>query len=138
MQTNDFEDKLRRLPKPEVGPLKHQDLLAGAIARAKNRSVLSGWWLGIPLYIFATLVMKSLFGQRPLLADFHAFKTGQNYASFLFFFVLPMVFTVINGIGLRTIYFLSGNPKIGPFLQAAWFNVLLLLASLFILIVYAL
>ncbi len=59
MEMKNFEDKLFHMTKPEVSQLKHQDMLANAITKAKDKSVLSWWWLSIPLYLITTLLMKS-------------------------------------------------------------------------------
>ena len=55
-----FENKLIQMTKPEVSQLKHQDMLANEITKAKDKSVVSWWWLCIPLYIIATLIMKTI------------------------------------------------------------------------------
>ena len=53
-----FEDKLTGMTKPEVTQLKHQDMLANSISKAKDKSVLSWWWLSIPLYIISMLITE--------------------------------------------------------------------------------
>lgn len=134
-----FEEKLTQMTKPEVTYLKHQDMLANAITKAKDKSVISWWWLSIPLYLIAALVMKTIFmPQTNLRLNIHEFSNREIYSSVLFFLVLPIVFIVINFISIRNIYFLSGSPKSISFLQTAWFNVLMILFSILILIIYSL
>lgn len=139
MEMENFEEKLSQMTKPEITHLKHQDMLANAIIKAKDKSVISWWWLSIPLYLFATLLMKTIFmPQTTLRLNIHDFISRQIYSSVLFFLVLPIVFIVINFISIRNIYFLSGSPKTITFLRTAWFNVLMIIFSILILIIYSL
>ena len=134
-----FEEKLIQMTKPEVSQLKHQDMLANAITKAKDKSVLSWWWLSIPLYIIAALLMKSVFmPNTTLISNIHEFISKERYSSVLFFLVLPIMFIVINFISIRRIYFLSGNQKTLNFSQSVWFNVLIIFLSILVLIIYAL
>lgn len=134
-----FEEKLTQMTKPEVTHLKHQDMLASAITKAKDKSVISWWWLSIPLYLIATLLLKTIFmPQTTLILNIHDFTSREIYSSVLFFLVFPIVFIVINFISIRNIYFLSGSPKSICFLRAVWFNVLMIIFSIFILIIYSL
>ena len=134
-----FEQKLTQMTKPEVTHLKHQDMLASAITKAKDKSVISWWWLSIPLYLIATLLMKSIYmPQTTLFSNIHDFTSKELYSSVLFFIVLPIVFIVINFISIRNIYFLSGNPKSLNLLKTAWFNVLMIILSILVLIIYSL
>ena len=61
MGNTNFEEGLVQMTKPEVTKIKHQDMLADAIARSKDTSVLSWWWLSVPGYVIATLLMKSIY-----------------------------------------------------------------------------
>jgi hypothetical protein len=139
MELESFEEKLTQMTKPEVTELKHQDMLAKSIATAKDKSVLSWWWLSIPLYICAALLMKSFFmPQTSLVSNLHNLTSKDKYSSILFFLVLPIIFAVINLISIRKIYFLSGNPNTLHFLESVWFNILIIAASIIILIIYSL
>lgn len=134
-----FEEKLSQMTKPEVTHLKHQDMLANAIIKAKDKSVISWWWLSIPLYLIATLLMKTIFmPQTTLRLNIHEFASREMYSSVLFFLVLPILFIIINFISIRNIYFLSGSPKSISFLRTGWFNVLMIIFSILILIIYSL
>jgi len=139
MEMENFEEKLTQMTKPEVTHLKHQAMLANAITKAKDKSVVSWWWLSIPLYLIATLLMKTIFmPQTTLRLNIHDFTSRELYSSALFFLVLPIIFIVINFISIRNIYFLSGSPKSIKFLRTAWFNVLMIVFSVLILIIYSL
>lgn len=137
MEQNNFEEKLLRMTKPEVSQLKHEDMLAKAIITAKEKSVLSAWWLSIPLYMLAMLLMKSFYmPSTTLLSNLHELAHQMKYTSLLFFVFVPIIFIIINFISIRKIYFFSGSPKKISFLKTVWLNALIILASLIILFVY--
>jgi hypothetical protein len=139
MDKQNFEEKLLRMTKPEVSNLKHQDMLAKAITKAKDKSVLSWWWLSIPLYIIAMLLMKSAFmPNTTLISNIHELAIKERYTSILFFLVVPIVFIIVNLLSIRKIYYLSGNPKTLYFLQTIWYNVLMLVLCILILLIYSL
>jgi hypothetical protein len=50
---------------------------------------------------------------------------------------MPVVFIVINYISIRKIYFLSGSPKTVRFLGSVWLQLLAIITSLFIIIIYS-
>lgn len=134
-----FEEKLNQMSKPEIGPLKHQDTLAEAISKAKDKSVLSGWWLSIPLYLLAAFCMKSLFmPNTSLLSNLHELSSRDKYTALFCFLVLPFAFAIINVFSIRNIYMLSGSALSIPFLQKTWFNLLMLLLALLIIIIFIL
>ena len=139
MKMENFEEKLNQIEKPQVSQLRHQDVLANAITKAKDKSVLSWWWLSVPLYIIAAFLMKTLFmPQTTLVSNIHDFASKEKYSALLFFIVLPVLFIVINFVSIRKIHFLSGSPMTMGFLRAVWFNVLIILASILIIIIYLL
>ena len=133
MKKEDFEDKLVQMTKPEVNQLKHQDMLAKAIANAKDKTVLSWWWLIIPLYVILMLFMKSLFlPNTTLLSNIHDLMTRQKFVTYIFFLILPIFFILLNIISIRKVYYLSGD------LKSVWLNILMILFSILILIVFSL
>ena len=135
----DFEEKLMKISKPEISQLKHQDLLAKEIIEAKDKSVLSWWWLSIPLYVLLAFLMKSLYmPNTTFLTNIHDFSENQNLLSLLLFLFLPIIFIFINILNIRKIYFLSGSPRTVSFLKAVWFNIIIIAASILILFIYSL
>ena len=139
METKNFEMELLEMTKPEISELKHQDMLEKAIVKAKDKTVLSWWWLSIPLYIIAALIMKSFFMPSTTFgSNLHDVMSKEKYASILFFLVVPIVFIIINVLSIRKIYFLSGSPKTINFLKVVWFNLLIIVASIIILLIYLL
>ena len=137
MEKDEFENKLFQMTKPEVDQLKHQDMLANAIANSKDKTVLSLWWLIIPLYIIMMFLMKSLFMPNATLSSsIHDLITKQRFVAYLFFLISPVIFILINIISVRKVYILSGSPKSLNFLKTVWLNVLIIIFSIFVLIVY--
>jgi len=139
MDSQNFEDRLRQVTKPEVKELKHQDMLADATAKGKDKSVVSWWWLIIPLYIILTLVMKSIYmPNTSFISNIQELTSKQKLTSSIFFLILPIIFILISFYNIRKIYFLSGNPKSVIFLKAVWLDILMILFSILILIIYVL
>ncbi len=139
MEKEDFEEKLVQMTKPEVNQLKHQDMLAKAIANAKDKTVLSWWWLVIPLYVISMLLMKTLFmPDTTLISNIHDLTTRQKFVTWIFFLILPVFFILLNLISIRKVYHLSGNPKSFIFLKAVWPNIIMILFSILILIIFSL
>lgn len=139
MNTQNFEKKLIQMTKPEVNQLKHQDLLAKAITNAKDKSVVSWWWLTIPLYIIVMFLMKSEYiPQQTLISNIHEFSKVQAISFIIFLLILPIVFIFINFFSIQKVYFLSGSPKTLSFLKTIWWNILMIFFSILILIIYSL
>jgi len=139
MEMQELETILTEMTKPELALLKHQDMLAAAIIKAKDKSVLSWWWLSIPLYMIAVLLMKTKFMRgATLLSNIHELKNKDPWSSFFFFVTVPVVFILVNSISIRKLFFLSGNPALPAFLSCVWFHIVIVGASLLILITYIL
>jgi hypothetical protein len=125
--------------KPEVNELKHQDMLADATAKGKDKSVVSWWWLIIPLYIISTLVMKSIYMPgTSFISNIRELTSKQKLTSSIFLLILPIIFILISFYNIRKICFLSGNPKSVNFLKAVWLDILMILFSILIVIIYLL
>jgi hypothetical protein len=119
--------------------LQHQDMLEKAVTNAKDKSVLSLWWLSIPVYIILTFILKTTFVPgTTLVSNLHELAGREKYFCLLFFIVLPIFFIVINFISIRKIYILSGGAGEISILQSAWHNGLIIIASIIILIIYLL
>lgn len=133
-----FEDKLTRMTKPEVNQLKHQNMLANSISKAKDGSVLSLWWLSIPLYIIAVLLMKTVFmPHTTLFSNLHNLTEKNKYSSLLVFLLFPLIFITINIISIRKTYFLLGSAWTVNFFKAVWANILVIICSIIVLIIYS-
>ncbi len=101
------------MTKPEVSKLKHQNMLEKAIIKAKDKSVLSWWWLSIPLYILAGLLMKSIFMPSTTFgSNLHDLMGKEKYSSILFFLIVPIVFIIINVYEYQRNLLSVGKPEI--------------------------
>jgi len=139
METQNFEEKLLKMTKPEVNQLKHQDMLADAITNAKDKSVVSWWWLSVPLFIIAMLTMKSAFmPQTTLISNIHELKSKQPVSSLLFFLIVPICIIIFNTWSIRKVWSLSDNPKDSNSIQSLWVNGLMIIFSIIVLIIYSL
>ena len=139
MENDNFEMKLTEMTKPEIPHLKHEELLANAIVNAKDKSVVSLWWLSVPLFIILMLLMKTIYMPGTTLkGSLKGLAGSEKYISMVFFLISPLVLILVNAFSIRKIYFLSGNPKVMNFLQAVWHNILMIILSLLVLIIYSL
>ena len=139
METDNFEKQLADMTKPDVKGLKHEDMLATAIINARDKSVVSWWWISVPVFIILMLIMKSTFMPgTTLISSMHELESSQKYLSLIFFLISPIIMIIINAMTVRKIHFLSGSPKSINFLETIWFNVLVIALSVLILIIYSL
>ena len=138
MEKENFEKKLENMTKPEIRALKHVDMLAGAIINAKDKSIVGWWWLSVPAFVILMLMMKSVFMPgTTLISNMHEMESTQKYVSIIFFLISPLILIMINALTIKKIYFLSGSPKSIRFLGTIWYNVLIIIFSLLILIIYS-
>ncbi|MGA2407970.1 MAG: hypothetical protein ABSF81_14635 [Bacteroidales bacterium] len=127
------------MTKPEVTQLRREDILADAIINAKDKSVVSWWWLSVPVFIILMLLMKSYFMPgTTLITNIHEFAGREKYMSLIFFLISPIVLIVVNVFSIRKLYFLSGSPKSLNFLEIVWFNIVIIALSVVILLIYLL
>jgi hypothetical protein len=139
METQNFEKKLNEMEKPEIHNLKHEDILSRAIINAKDKSVVSWWWLSVPVFIVLMLIMKSTFMPgTTLISNMHELEGNQKLISIIFFLISPLVLILVNALTIKNIHFLSGSPKSFYFFKAVWFNILIIAVSVCILIIYSL
>ena len=138
MEKQNFEKKLTEMGKPEIHNLKHEDMLSRSIINAKDKSVVSWWWLSVPIFIILMLLMKSTFMPgTTLISNMHELESKQKFISLVFFLISPLILIIINVLIIRRIHFLSGSPKSINFLEAVWFNILIIAISVLILIIYS-
>ena len=136
MSTENFEDILKNMEKPDVNDLKHAAMLPGMISKTKGRSVVSLWWLFIPLYVIATLLMKSFYVPGTSLTSLlHDFASSKTYTSVLLFYILPALLIIINIISIKQLYFLYGSLTKTGFLKIVWSQLIIIIISLLVLFV---
>jgi len=138
MEEQNFEKNLSEMTKPKITHLKHEDMLANAIINAKDKSVVSLWWLSIPVFITLMLIMKVLYMPgSSLISNMHDLAIRQKFISLIFFLVVPILLIIFNLFSIRKVYFLSGSPKSINFLEIVLSNVLIIVLSVLILIIYS-
>ncbi len=139
MEKEDFGKKSEIMTKPEIQGLKHETLLANVIINAKDISVVSLWWLSVPVFVILMLMKKTTFMPgTTLISNMHEMESTQKYVSLIFFLISPLILIIINAFSIRKIYFLSGSPKSFNFLGTIWYNELIIIFSLVIIIIYSL
>jgi hypothetical protein len=139
MEKQYFEKRLKDITKPDIKELKHENMLADAIINAKDKSVVSWWWLSVPLFIILMMLMKSIYMPgTTLITNIHELAGREKYMSLVFFLISPVVLIIVNVFSIRKIYFLSGSPKSMNFLEIIWFNILIIALSVLILLIYSL
>jgi hypothetical protein len=139
MEKQNFEKKLAEMTKPEIKQLKHEEMLINAIINAKDKSVVSFWWLSIPVFIILMLLMKSVYMPgTTLITNIHDLTGREKYMTMMFFLISPVAMIIFNVFSIRKIYLLSGSPKPISFLPTVWFNVLITALSVLILLIYSL
>lgn len=138
VEKDNFEMKLTKMSKPEIPHLKHEDMFGNAIVNAKDKSIVSLWWLSVPVFIIMMLVMKSIYMPgTTLISNMSEMEIRNKYISIVFFLVSPIIIIVFNALSIRKIFSLSGNPRSVNFLAAVWINVLAIILSAFVLIIYS-
>jgi hypothetical protein len=139
MEKQIFERKLGKMTKPEIQQLKHDEMLANAIINAKDKSVVSWWWLSIPVFTILMLLMKSVYMPGTILiTNIHELAGREKYMSLIVFLISPIVLIIVNVFSIRKIYFLSGSPKSLNFLQTVWSNIMNIFLSVLIILIYSL
>ncbi|HEU5051826.1 MAG TPA: hypothetical protein VFT78_01870 [Hanamia sp.] len=138
MEMKSFEDELNVMTKPEISELKHQELMSKAVLSVKDKSVVSSWWLAIPLYVIGALLLKSFYTKHSLLSNIREMKENQPNLSLFIFLIVPVVFAVVNLFEIRKMNLFSGKLKGFSFLRIVWFNFLMIALSVFILFIYLL
>ncbi len=139
MEKDNFEMKLTEMTKPEIPHLRHEDMLADAIVNAKDKSVVSLWWLSVPAFIVLMLIMKSVYMPgTTLVSNMKEMELQNKFVSIVFFLVSPVVLIILNAFSIRKIYYLSGSPKSTTFLQTVWLNIMVIAFAVVVLIMYSL
>jgi hypothetical protein len=139
MEKQNIENKLKEMTKPDIKDLKHENMLANAIINAKDKSVVSWWWLSVPVFIILMLLMKSYFMPgTTVITGIQELAGREKYMSLIFFLISPIILIVVNVFSIRKLYFLSGSPKSLNFLEIVWFNIVIIALSVVILLIYLL
>jgi hypothetical protein len=139
MENENFTNMMEEMEKPEISVLRHEEIISKAIVSAREKSVVSLWWLSIPIFIILMLLIKSVYMPgTTLISNLHELSSGDKYMSLIFFLITPVILIIINILTIRKTHFLSGNPEFLSFLKVVWSNVLIIALSLLILLFYSL
>jgi hypothetical protein len=134
-----FKDKLTDMSKPEINDLRHEELLAKVITSARSKTTISFWWIIIPMYVIAAIVMKSFFVIHSTFRSNLRELTDKNgYFNYLIFIIMPIILIVTNLLSIKNIYFLSGSPKSIKFLSVAVIQIVIIIISLFLILLFIL
>ncbi|MBS1517726.1 MAG: hypothetical protein JSS91_06535 [Bacteroidetes bacterium] len=134
---DNFEEKLSSMSKPEVSELRHQEMISSALIKAKDRTALSFWWISIPLYLIAMLVMKTFYmPESAVTAGIRDFSQGNMFTAIVFFILAPAAVIIMNLLSIRKIYYVSGNPKPQKFLKTVIINLIMIILSVFVIIIF--
>jgi len=114
-------------------------LLEKALSNARDKSVVSGWWISIPVYIIAMLFMKTVFmPDTTLISNIDELAVKEKYSLIFFFLVIPVSLLLLNLLSIWRIYSLSGSLKRSHFFRPVWQNIVIIILSIVVLIIYAL
>ncbi|MBS1978702.1 MAG: hypothetical protein JST46_15130 [Bacteroidetes bacterium] len=128
-----FEESLEKLTKPRVNDLKHERVLTELIVSSRGRSVLAGWWLSIPLYITAALVMKTMYVEGSGMMDnLHQLKASSG-TYWIYMLVIPLGVMILNVRILMFQYRTSAAPSLPSLLGVYWYNTFMILISILLL-----
>ncbi|MGB4848142.1 MAG: hypothetical protein WBP41_09510 [Saprospiraceae bacterium] len=133
----DFEEKLNRMTKPAVVELRHGELLGAALIKAKDKLAVSWWWIIIPIYMIAIMMMKGYFnpGLGPInIID--EFQSAHPVVSITMFLFVPLIFIWINFVSIKKVYLLSGSPSLIHLRKLIWQHLLIILFSILVSLTY--
>ena len=137
METQNFEDKLIQMTKPEVINLRHQEILSDAVLKAKEKSIVSWWWICVPLFIICMLIMKSMFMPgTSLISNIHEYAEKEKYQSLFLFIIMPVALIIVNMLSIRKVFKFYGSPKETSFFEIVWFNIAIIVSSVILLVIY--
>ncbi|MBS1543981.1 MAG: hypothetical protein JST14_10135 [Bacteroidetes bacterium] len=128
-----FEDTLEKMPKPGVDELKHERVLTELIVSSRGPSVLAGWWLSIPLYLTAALVMKTMYVEGSGMMDnLHQLKASSGIY-WIYMLLIPLGVMIMNVRILVVQYRESAAPSLLSLLGVYWYNTIMILLSMLLL-----
>jgi hypothetical protein len=137
METQNFEDKLIQMTKPEVTNLKHQEILSDAVLKAKEKLIVSWWWICVPLFIICMLIMKSMFMPgTSLISNIQDYAEKEKYQSLFLFIIVPVALIIANILSIRKVFKFYGSPMEKSFIEIVLFNIVIIVFSVFVLAIY--
>ena len=130
-----FEEQLIKMSKPEFTQIRHQHLLVIEIEKAKNKLVVHWWWILIPLYLLATLLMKSYYmPSTTFISNLHEIKSHDKMFANIIFLLIPIIFILLNILNIWKLYRLAFPLDFYSVAKLIWINITIIFISLTILI----
>jgi hypothetical protein len=132
----DLQQLLTGMSKPEVPHLKHQEALTDLIIRSKRKITLSLWWLSVPVFVIAVLLMEQAYKPGSTLwSSIRKLKDRHSTQSALLLFLLPLVVCAIQLLQLRKYHLIRQSPwRVRT--NAIWVHLLLIFLSLITILIY--
>jgi len=107
------------------------------ISVLNDRSVLCLWWLSIPVYTIAVQYLKTRFlPYSTFYYNMHDLINRERYATLFLFLILPVILIIINSISIRKIYILSNHLNYSRLFWSIATNILLIIISILVILVY--
>ncbi len=132
-----FEDELNQMSKPEVGYLRHENLLAKSISRVQDKSRVSLWWISIPVYMLSAFIMKGFYTHNfSIASSLHEIFSMNGYLRGLVFFALPAILIVANLTSIRQLMFLYGSSEKTALYKLIYSEALVVFLSLIVMLVF--
>jgi hypothetical protein len=134
---NEFEKKLQQMSKPEIKNLQHEEVLSKIICNAKEQSVLSFWWMSIPVYIIALFIMKTFFMPSSTIVEgLKSFKNNNHFVALFLFVIVPLLLFVLNVQSIKKVYQLTQNISYTFQVTKMYLNLFVALLCIAIILVY--
>ena len=145
MDEKEFIDKMDNLKKPGFENTPPDKMLKLAIVNSKKSATIGVWFLAVPLYFLLMVFMKYYFNVNLHVIDiFEEFISSLDKSPAtklitpLFFVGLPIIGITINILSIMFFEYDKKQKRINISIKLKWINILILLASIGILSVFAL
>jgi hypothetical protein len=132
----EFEKKLKTMIKPDVNEVQPPLALKLAILNAQRSATLGFWFIVIPCFFLACVIMKYYFhvglGVIGIFEDAVATLDHGKYTFWmtpLLFVVLPLASIVLNALAIMHFAYQAKTKLLTISVKIKWLNVVLLLIS---------
>jgi hypothetical protein len=134
----EFLEKMKSLKKPDVQASQYQQLFKLTLVNTQKSAFWGVWFLVVPLFFFACVVMKYLFNIKLGLSDtfietmaaLDTKSSGGHILTLLLFIVLPMAGIVLNLLSVMHFVYDKAERSLVVTLKLRWFNIVLAVISL--------
>lgn len=124
------------MSKPAMPDLKHQEALMDLITRGKRKTAVSFWWLAVPLFMMAMLLMQQIYRpQSTFRSSIRDFKDRNSVEAVFLLVIAPLILAIANGWQIARLDFLL-RPRGASRFTITWPQWLIIIISVAIIIVY--